>query len=94
MKVNEKIHIYWILAHLVENCGSQGKNRGLVITQSTLGYGLIKKRFSKKWQWVQKTRVFWIFAHLVKNHVSQGKNRVFVIAENTLERGLIKNPIF
>ena len=43
MKVNEKIHIYWILAHLVENCGSQGKNSVVVITQSTLGWGLIKK---------------------------------------------------
>jgi hypothetical protein len=26
----------------VENCGFQGKNRGLVKTQSTLGRGLIK----------------------------------------------------
>jgi len=32
-----------ILAHLVENCGSQGKNRVLVIKQSTLGCDLIKK---------------------------------------------------
>ncbi len=29
----------------VSNCGSQGKNRGLVIKQSTLESGLIKKLF-------------------------------------------------
>ncbi len=32
-----------ILAHLVENYGSQGKNRVLVTKQSTLGCDLIKK---------------------------------------------------
>jgi hypothetical protein len=32
----------------VENNGSQGKNRVLVITQSTLGCGLIKKTYFLK----------------------------------------------
>jgi hypothetical protein len=31
------------LASLVENCGSQGKNRVSVIKQSTLGWALIQK---------------------------------------------------
>jgi hypothetical protein len=43
MKMNAKNWILKILALSVENCGFQGKNRGLVIAQSTLGWGLFKK---------------------------------------------------
>ncbi len=39
----EKTVIFWILVYLVENCRSQGKNSVLVVKQSTLGWGLIKK---------------------------------------------------
>jgi hypothetical protein len=40
--------MFKILAQSMKNCGSQGKNRVSVITQSTLGSGVIKKLFSKK----------------------------------------------
>ena len=39
----QKSKKFRISAYSVDNCGSQGKNRVLVITQSTLGQGLIKK---------------------------------------------------
>jgi hypothetical protein len=41
-KQRQKTKNVWILAQSVENCGSTGKNRVLVLTQSTLGRGLIK----------------------------------------------------
>jgi hypothetical protein len=39
----KKIRMFKILAQSMENCGFQGKNRVSVITQSTLGSGVIKK---------------------------------------------------
>jgi hypothetical protein len=43
MKKNAKSKKLRISAYSVDNCGSQGKTRVLVITQSTLGCDLIKK---------------------------------------------------
>jgi hypothetical protein len=39
----QKSKKFIISANSVDNCGSQGKTRVSVITQSTLGCGLIKK---------------------------------------------------
>ena len=39
----QKSKNFRISAYSVDNCGSQGKTRVLVITQRTLGFGLIKK---------------------------------------------------
>jgi hypothetical protein len=41
MKIKIKTMKLRILAQSVDSSGSQGKNRVLVITQSTLGWGLI-----------------------------------------------------
>jgi hypothetical protein len=41
MKIKKKTIKLWILAQSVDS-GSQGKNRFSAITQSTLGWGLIK----------------------------------------------------
>ncbi len=41
--LDKKTVTFWILAYLVENCGSQGNNRVSILKQSTLGCGLIKK---------------------------------------------------
>jgi hypothetical protein len=43
--IGKKLVTFWISAYLVENCGFQGKNRAWVITQNTLGWGLIKNYF-------------------------------------------------
>jgi hypothetical protein len=43
MKKNAKSKKLRISAYSVDNCGSQGKTRVLVLTQSTLGCDLIKK---------------------------------------------------
>jgi hypothetical protein len=48
MKIKAKNKNVKILAQSMENCGSQGKNRVLVITKSTLGEGMIKKAIFKK----------------------------------------------
>ena len=75
----QKTKQFKISAYSVDNCGSKGKNRGFAITQSTLGWGLIKNLFSKKWRYPQKTKKFWISAYSADNCASQGKNRVLVI---------------
>jgi hypothetical protein len=78
----------------VDNCGSKGKNRVVAVTQSTLGWGLIKNLFTKKWRYPQKTKKFWISAYSADNGGSQGKTRVLVITQSTLGWSLIKKPIF
>jgi hypothetical protein len=43
----QKSKKFRISANSVDNCGSHGKTRVSVITQSTLGCGLIKNLFKK-----------------------------------------------
>ena len=59
MNKNAKQLDFKILAYSVENIGSHGKNRVLVITQSTLGRGfdqknLFSKRFLKSSEMAKK----------------------------------------
>ncbi len=91
MQKSEKLRIS---AYFVDNCGSKGKTRVLVIAQSTLGCGLIKNLFPKKWRYREKISLISILADSVDNCGSQGKNRILIITQSTLGWGLIKKLIF
>jgi hypothetical protein len=93
--LDKKTVIFWILASLVENYGSQGKNRLWVKkTKYPRMWSDQKASFLKSNDVDKKTVTFWVLAYLVANCGSKGNNSVSVIKQSTLGWGLVKKLIF